>query len=525
MNRIFLLLLKNISYGASGLFKLTNSSLMKLCIETEENICIFRPYLPTGYTNGEGGVLRKKSPINDEELAIIELLSYKQALMGLEVLYNEGKWKTRNTPGEKRLEILFNIAQMIEEYREDFVNALVYDAGKPIDSAKGELIASVDRIRKAMMDLREIRGDHIPGDWDIHTFETEGIVRREPYGVVAIITPFNYPLYDIVMKFVSAFIAGNAIIIKPSSEAPLPAILFTEVALKAGFPSKGIMLALMKGTDFSEILRDRRIGAVTFTGSTETGKKILSIGGIKSYLMELGGGDPAIVLRDANLEQAAIDIVKGIISYSGQRCDAIKLVIVEDEVYGTFKEYLLGEMKKQVVIGDPREPGVTIGPLINKESVERFEEAVRDAVEKGGRIIYGGRILGGNYVEPALIEVEKDRVHEMKAYYQEIFAPIALLVKVSDLDEAIRIANGRPYGLDAAIFSKNIDWIRKAIRLLEVGAVYVNMFPRHGIGYYPYGGRKDSGIGIEGIGYSIKYVSAYKSVIFNYKGARVWEYY
>lgn len=507
------------------MFRPLSDALSSLCVTTEDNLCRFRPYMTANFVEGEGGVHRKKSPINNEEIAVIELLGYEQALRGLGVLYDEGRWKARNTPGERRLEILLDIAERIEEAKEDFVNALVYDAGKPIDSANGEVIATIDRIKKSMMDLREIRGDHIPGDWDVHTLETEGIVRREPYGVVAIVTPFNYPLYDVVMKFVSAFIAGNAVIIKPSSEAPIPAILFAKIALDAGFPPKSMMLALMKGKDFSDILRDRRIGAVMFTGSADTGRKILSVGGIKSYLLELGGGDPAIVLRDANLEQAASDVVKGVISYSGQRCDAIKLILVEEPVYEEFKGLLISEMKKQVVIGDPRFPGVTVGPLINEESVRSFKEAVDDAVENGGAIIYGGKIIKGNYVEPAIIEVSGEKVGRLKAYREEIFAPLALLVKVRDLDEAIKIANGRPYGLDAAIFSKNIDWIRKAIRLLEVGAVYVNMFPRHGIGYYPYGGRKDSGIGIEGIGYSINYVAAYKSVVFNYKGARIWEYY
>lgn len=506
------------------MFKLSES-FSDICMNSEYNLCRFKPYLPIGYVNGENGILRKKSPINNEDIALIELLSVEQAIKGIDVLYEEGRWKARNTPGEKRLDILFRVAQRIEELKEDFINALVYDAGKPIETARGEVTASLDRIKKAMMDLREIRGDHIPGDWDIHTLETEGLVRREPYGIAAIITPFNYPLYDVVMKFVSAFIAGNALIIKPSSEAPIPAILFVKTVLDSGFPAKSIMLALMKGSDFSKVLRDKRIAAVMFTGSSETGKRILVEGGIKSYLLELGGGDPAIVLRDANLEQAATDVVKGIISYSGQRCDAIKLVLVEEPIYETFKNLLISEMKKQIVIGDPREPGVSVGPLINKDSVILFIDAVKDAVEKGGKILLGGRALKDNYVEPALIEIDKEKVRETKAYQQEIFAPIALLVKVNDLDDAIKIANGRPYGLDAAIFSKNIDWIRKAIRLLEVGAVYVNMFPRHGIGYYPYGGRKESGIGIEGIGYSINYVAAYKSVVFNYKGARVWEYY
>lgn len=486
---------------------------------------LFLTYQPgSGWVKGQGGLLDVHTPIDETTIARVHLLGSEEAREGLRVLYEKGRWEARNTPGEKRLRILNRLARILEESIEDFVNALVLDAGKPLHGAEGEVKASIDRIEKAMLDLRKISGDYIPGDWDAHTLETEGLVRREPYGVVAAIVPFNYPLYDSVMKIVSAFIAGNAVLLKPSSSDPLPAVLLVRALLEAGFPPNAIMLAMMRGRDFGGILPDRRIGAVMLTGSTETGKQVLAKAGIKSYLLELGGGDPALVLRDADIRQAADNVVKGIISYSGQRCDAIKLILVEEPIYEEFKTALLEELGKQVRIGDPRDPSTTVGPLIDSATVDEMEQAVKDAVEKGGRIIYGGRRLGPTYIEPTVIEVPRDKIRNVELYSKEVFAPVALLTSVSSLDEAIELANGRPYGLDAAVFSKNLEWIRKAIRYLEVGAVYVNMFPRHGIGYYPYGGRKDSGIGMEGIGYSIEYVSAYKSIIFNYKGARIWDY-
>ena len=303
----------------------------------EDGIPVFKAFLDSEWRLGRGRLVDDKTPIDNSLIARVTTITVDEARDALRKLYEEGRWKARNTPGEKRLEILEESANLIKEYEDVFINILVYDAGKTFSAARGEVHASIDRIKKAMFDLRKITGDYIPGDWDKHTLETEGFVRREPYGVVAIITPFNYPLYDNVMKIVSAFIAGNAIILKPSMQDPLSSILLTRILIKAGFPESALLLALMRGDEVGQLLPDRRIGAILFTGSTETGKKILATAGVKSYLLELGGGDPAIILRDADLDQAASDVVKGIISYSGQRCDAIKIVIVEEDVYEIFK--------------------------------------------------------------------------------------------------------------------------------------------------------------------------------------------
>ncbi|TRM85689.1 NADP-dependent glyceraldehyde-3-phosphate dehydrogenase, partial [Sulfolobus sp. A20-N-G8] len=238
----------------------------------------------------------------------------------------------------------------------------------------------------------------------------------------------------------------------------------------------------------------------------------------KQFIMELGGGDPAIVLSDADLAWAAQRIVSGIISYTGQRCDSIKIVLVEEEVYDTLKDLLVKEMEKTVRVGDPREPTTTVGPIIDPKTADEWENGIKDAVEKGGKILFGGKRLGPTYIEPALIEVPKDSLKNIYLYNKEVFASVALLIKIKNIDEAIEISNSRRYGLDAAIFGKDINKIRKLQRFLEVGAIYINDYPRHGIGYFPFGGRKDSGIGREGIGYTIQYVTAYKSIVYNYKG-------
>ncbi len=472
----------------------------------------------------EGEKRKDYTPIDGGFIGYLLYPSEERLREAVHILYEKGRWLIRNTPGEERLEILDNAARMLQEHMDELTEALVYDAGKTYSAAKGEVQASIERLRRAPLDLKKIGGEYIPGDWSIQTLESEGIVRREPYGVVAAITPFNYPLYDTVMKIVSSILPGNAVLLKPSNKDPIAPLMFVKILIEAGFPKESISITLTPGSKLEPVLSDRRIHAVLLTGSSETGKKVLSAAGIKSYLMELGGGDPAIVLKDADLDDAAAKIVKGMISYSGQRCDAIKIILAEKEIYDELKDKILSELKKQVKVGDPRKPDTTVGPLIDSSTVDKAFEAVNQALAHGAKLLYGGTRKGSTYMTPVLLEAEKDILDKLTVYKEEIFAPVTLIVKVDNLDEAIRISNRRKYGLDAAVFSKNVELIRRAIRFLEVGAVYINDYPRHGIGYYPYGGRKDSGIGIEGIGYSINYVTSYKTIVYNYKGAKIWDY-
>ncbi|MEM4311670.1 MAG: NADP-dependent glyceraldehyde-3-phosphate dehydrogenase [Nitrososphaerales archaeon] len=464
-----------------------------------------------------------RSPIDLSIIAKIPKLDKNHIEKALDTIYRYGRWDIRNTPGFKRLNILEKAAELLERYAEDISNTLVLDAGKTFLSAKAEVQASIDRLKAAELDVKNIQGEYIPGDWSEETTETEAIIRREPVGIVLLITPFNYPLFDTINKLTYSILAGNAIIVKPASADPISVLLLARILELAGMPKRSFALFTLPGSMMNAIVSDRRISAISLTGSTDTGYKVLKSAGIKQFIMELGGGDPAIVLSDADIKWAAQRIARGIYSYSGQRCDAIKLIISEEQVYERIKGELVEELKK-VKVGDPREKGVDLGPLIDPSSADEMMNALNEALSKGGKILAGGNRFNKTYVEPTLIEIPKDRIKEILLYNREIFAPIALITSAKSVEEAVDLANGRVYGLDAAIFGRDLVKIRYAIRHLEVGAIYINDYPRHGIGYYPFGGRKDSGIGREGIGYSIEYITSSKSIIYNYKGTGVWEY-
>ena len=499
------------------------SDLFSDLVYVEDGIPHYKTYLAGEWVDS-GEYLDVRTPIDLTTIARVSKLSWNHVDSALSEVYNSGRWSVRDLPGWKRLEVLERAAQKLEELREDFQQILVINVGKTFSQAMSEVAASIDRLRAAELDARKIFGEYMPGDWDQTTMETEAIVRREPLGVVLAIIPFNYPLFDTVSKITYSFIAGNAIVVKPPSADPLPVILLAKILEISGFPKDALAVLTIPGSESDKVVSDDRISVISFTGSSETGKKVIEKAGIKQFVMELGGGDPAIVLADADLSQAAEKVALGVYSFAGQRCDAIKLILVEEPVYENFKKMLIEELSV-VKVGDPREQTTTVGPLIDSKVVDEMMNAVEDALRLGGVILYGGRRLGVTYVEPTLIEFkDKNNLRKAVLYKKEIFAPVAVITSFKDLEEVIELVNCRRYGLDAAIFGESVAKIRKLIRYLDVGAVYINDMPRHGVGYYPYGGRKDSGIGREGIGYSIEYVTAYKTIVYNYKGRKIWDY-
>ncbi|AFZ70978.1 NAD-dependent aldehyde dehydrogenase [Caldisphaera lagunensis DSM 15908] len=488
----------------------------------EDGIPVFK-YFVNGEWKSSYDKAKIVSPIDNNTIAYISRPSETEVENAIDNIYKVGRWKIRDMPGDQRLKIIERMADLIEKHQDAIIDSLIINAGKTYNSAKGEVSATIERLKKAPLDLREIIGDLIPGDWSSEALETEALIRREPYGISLIIIPFNYPLFDSANKITYTMLPGNALILKPPSSDPIPSLFLVKAALDAGFPKESIALITIPGRSMSKVVSNSKISIINLTGSTKTGIEVMKEAGIKQFIMELGGGDPAIVLSDADINLASERISLAITSYSGQRCDSIKLILAENKIYDELKNKLLNELSK-VKVGDPRDKSVSMGPLIDKSSADEWEEAVKDAEKKGCKIIFGGKRINETFITPALIECDQDKVKDLIAYKEEIFSSIAIITKFDDLNQAIELANGRRYGLDASIFGNDVNTIRKLIRLLEVGAIYINDMPKHGINYYPFGGRKDSGIGREGIGYSIGQVTAMKSIVYNYKGKRVWEY-
>ena len=457
-----------------------------------------------------------RSPIDGSLIATIPSASEQEAGQAVDSAY-ANRMTIRTIPAVEKIEIFQRARELLLENKNSFISVLTLEAGKPQSNAEGEVKATAERLKLTPEEYGKIRGEHIPGDWSDETVGSSADVLREPLGVVLAISPFNYPLYITATKVIPALLAGNSVIVKTSSQDPLSFLMFGRILEAAGIPSGALNVITGRGPIGEYLASQEKINMLTFTGSTEIGKRLARVAGLKILHMELGGKGSAIVLADADLDLAAKESVKGSLSYSGQRCDAVSRILVEESVADSFVAKVLKEVETYKV-GDPRDPAVKLGPMINHGAVERVHLLVTDAVDKGAKLLTGGK-HEGNYYYPTVLDRVPDTAEVL---WEETFGPVIPIRRVKDVDEAIDLANRSKYGLDSCVFTNDINLARKVSKRLEEGEVTINAAPRHGVGYYPFGGNKESGLGREGIGYSIEEMTRLKTIVYNWKPARVW---
>jgi len=482
--------------------------------QDSEGIPCFRMYVGGSWVESSSRELfAVDTPINGKSIAKVPAATNEDVKRAVDSAYSN-KERIREIPGIDRIQIFRRAEQILWEHKDEFVRMLMLEAGKTQSDAEGEVKATLERLHLTLEEARKIYGEYIPGDWSEGTSGKFALVIREPIGVVGAITPFNYPLYTASAKIIPALLSGNAVVVKGSSEDPISLLLFTKVLEEAGLP-KGVLNTITGvGAVGEYLVKDERVGMISFTGSTAVGKRIASLAQLKHLHLELGGKGLAVVLDDADLKHAAKCCVEGALKNSGQRCDAISVIAVQKNVHSEFVKLVLDEVKYWVV-GDPRIPETRIGPLINRSAVERVHSLVEDAVKRGAKILAGGGFNGCFYQPTVLDDVPLDA----KIVWEETFGPVVTIIEVVNEDEALTLASKSRYGLDACVFTKNFYRMWKVAKGLEVGEVTINDLPRHGVGYFPFGGWKESGIGREGIGYSIDEMTKLKTVVFNLEPA------
>ena len=457
-----------------------------------------------------------RTPIDDGLIATVPSASEQEAERAVNSSY-ANRNAIRTIPAVEKIEIFQKARELLLQNMDSLSSILTLEAGKPRSNAEGEIKSTVERLKLTPEEYGKIRGEHIPGDWSEETVGTSADVLREPLGVILAISPFNYPLYITATKVIPALLAGNSVVVKTSSKDPLSFLMFARILEIAGIPAGTLNVVTGRGPIGEYLAAHDKISMLTFTGSTEVGKALARVAGLKMLHMELGGKGCAIVLKDADLDLAATETVKGSLSYSGQRCDAVSRVLVEQPVAEPFVKKVLREVESYK-LGDPTDPSVKLGPLIDHNAVERVHDLVTDALKKGAKLLTGGK-YDRNYYQPTVL----DRVPiDAKIMWIETFGPVIPIAHVKDVDEAIDLANRSRYGLDSCVFTNNINLARKVAKRLEEGEVTVNAAPRHGVGYYPFGGNKDSGLGREGIGYSIEEMTRLKTIVYNWRPAKVW---
>ncbi len=416
----------------------------------------------------------------------------------------------RGLPAAARLEICQRGAEILAEHLGSFVAAIVTDLGKTPEQATSEVKTTRERLGLVREEVRKIFGEYVPGDWMAETAGKSAVVLREPVGTVGAFGPFNYPLFLVASKIIPALAAGNTVVAKAPSEAPLALVMFARVFEEAGLAPGVLNVITGPGREIGNTLAAHPdVSMISFTGSSGVGRNIAATAGPKPMHLELGGNGAAIILADADLELAVEKSVLGALKNAGQRCDAVSRVLVEESVYDAYLERALKEVERWPV-GDPRAEDTKVGPMVNDDAAERVNNLVNDAVDKGARLLAGGDVADAYHEPTVLADVPLDA----EIFWEETFGPVLTVASVADLDTALDLANRSRYGLDSAVFTSNLDAAWRAARALECGQVTINDAPAHGVGHFPFGGRKpDSGIGREGLGYSIDECTVLKTVV------------
>jgi putative phosphonoacetaldehyde dehydrogenase len=408
----------------------------------------------------------------------------------------------------QRSEILEKTRAALDSRREEFARTITSEAGLALRETRYEVGRTLDVLRFAAMEALRDDGQVFPCDISTQGKARKIFTMREPLRCAAAITPFNHPLNQVAHKVAPAIAAGTPIILKPSEKTPLVALKFAELLYAAGLP--GPMLSVLLGPtgDVAEALvRHPDVELVAFTGSVTVGKKIAATAGYKKLVLELGGNDPLIVLEDADLDLAVTLAAEGSYRNSGQRCTAVKRILVQDGIAPELTRRLV-ERTKEYVCGDPMNESTKVGTVIDEASAIYLETVVQEAVTAGAKVLAGGRRKGALLEPTVIVNVPRN----CRMVVCESFGPLAPILTVRDLDDALSLANSTAYGLSSGVVTTNLNSALRAIRTLRCGTVNINEVPGFRVESSPFGGIKDSGLGIkEGVIEAIKAYSYVKT--------------
>lgn len=411
----------------------------------------------------------------------------------------------------ERAAVLYAASREIERRKDDIALTLAAEAGKPIRDARVETERASMTFHVAAEEARRLGGEYVPMDLAPHGVGRMGIVQRVPVGPVAAISPFNFPLNLTAHKIAPAIAAGNPIVLKPATRTPLSAITLAEIAVGAGLPAEAISVLPMARKTGDRLVTDDRFRLLTFTGSSAVGWDMKARAGRKKVILELGGNAGVVVDESADVDFAATRVAAGGFAFAGQSCISVQRVYVHERVFEGFCGTLV-QLVERMNVGDPLDPSTDIGPMIEEGEAARIDEWVREAVAGGAKVLTGGKRLGGaSYAPTILTGVRRDA----RVCSQEVFAPLVVLEPFTSFAEALREVNRSTYGLQAGVFTANLEQAMQAFDELEVGGVLVNDVPTWRIDQMPYGGVKDSGLGREGPKYTIEEMTEPRLLVIN----------
>ena len=427
-----------------------------------------------------------------------------QAISGAVV----GKQAIAKMSGYDRSKFLRKASELIAERQADLSRTISLEEGKTLRESRSEVNRAIQTMELSADEAKRLGGEVLPLDGTTGCHGKFGYMVRIPCGVVAAITPFNYPLNLVCHKVGPALAAGNSVIIKPASDTPLVALKFVEILLEAGCPPDAIACITGSGSKVgAQLCGDPRIRKISFTGSKPVGEAICKMSGIKRVTMELGSNSPLVVLPDADMNKVIKAIVVGGFSNAGQVCISAQRVIAHEKVYEELTETLRDRIPR-IRAGDQLQKN-DIGPMVRESDAVRVESWIKEAVEQGAEVMCGGERNQSVITPTVLTKVTP----QMKVVSEELFGPAVGVMQTDSIDEAIAQANDTPFGLSAAVYTQNIDAALRFAKFVESGNVHINGGPLWRTDIMPYGGIKGSGIGKEGPKYAIHEMTELKTVI------------
>ncbi len=455
--------------------------------------------------------IRVESPYDDRLVGLVSAAGeedYTKAIDAAEKTFEI----TRNLPCYVRERICRRIADGLEKNSEKFARMMSLEVGKAIKDARVEVSRAINCFRIAAEEAKRVAGEITDLDWTAGSEERLGLIRRFPIGVVAGISPFNFPLNLVVHKVAPAIASGCSIVLKPASKTPIVALMLAELIDKTELPKGAVSILPGSSKDTTPLIKDERVKLITFTGSSPVGWWIKANSGTKKTVLELGGNAAAAVADDTDIDFAVSRMVSGAFGQAGQSCISVQRIFVHADVYDRFVRKFLAAIKK-IKIGDPLNDKTDLGPMVDTESAKRTENWIKEAVRGGAKILAGGK-RKGRIVQPTLLGNIKP---SMKVCSEEVFAPVAVLSRYKDFKRMVGEINNSRYGLQAGIFTNRVKDIFYAFKYVETGGVMINDVPTYRADHMPYGGVKMSGMGREGIKYGIEDMTEIKILGLNLK--------
>lgn len=450
------------------------------------------------------------SPYKDKLVGTVQAISKEEADEIIEsAKHAQKKWEQISI--RERGNYLYRWIEELEKEKENLAATIMQEVGKGFLDAVKEVERTMDLIRFTIEEAIHLYGESMLGEnFPGGNRSKIAISHRVPLGVVLAISPFNYPVNLSAAKIAPALISGNAVIFKPATQGAISGIKMIEALDRAGLPKGVLNVVTGRGSVIGNYLIEHpKIDMISFTGGSDTGKHIAKLANMIPLVMELGGKDPAIVVKDANLDLAVKQIISGAFSYSGQRCTAIKRVFVEESIADELVEKLSRELEN-VTIGSPEENNIIV-PLIDQKSADFVEGLIQDAIEKKALLITGNK-REGNLIYPTLLDYVTPN---MRLAWEEPFGPVLPIIRVKTIEEAIEMSNQSEYGLQASIFSQDIDQAFTIAEKIQAGSVQINGRTERGPDHFPFIGTKGSGMGTQGVRRSIESMTREKVTVIN----------